>query len=406
MADPKKRDTVAIVPPGSSGSSGSSGKRRVLVADDEEALGRAMARSLGAAGFEVVIAKDGTEAIEQVLKGGFDVILSDIRMPGATGIDLLRVVRAYDLDVPVVLMTGNPDVESAVDAIELGALQYLCKPFSAETVTKAIERASRLHQLARWKRDALALSESGGSEAGDLAGLMVRFDNALATMWMAYQPIVSMDGSNVFGYEALMRTNEPALPHPGAVLAAAERLDRLQDLGRRVRELVAAGIDDAPADSLIFINLHTRDLLDPDLASDTAPLSRFAERVVLEITERSALENVKDVEARVHILRYMGFRIAIDDLGAGYAGLTSFAMLEPEFVKLDMSLVRGVHVSDLRQKLVRSLASVCGEMGKGIIAEGVESSEERNSLRALGCDLMQGYLFAKPARPFPVVHFN
>jgi EAL domain-containing protein (putative c-di-GMP-specific phosphodiesterase class I) len=123
---------------------------------------------------------------------------------------------------------------------------------------------------------------------------------------------------------------------------------------------------------------------------------------VLEITERSAIEDVKDIQARVTMLRRLGFRIAIDDLGAGYAGLSSFAALEPEIVKLDMSLVRNVHQSDIRQRLVGSMTALCKEMGMGVVAEGVEVVEERDCLRGLGCELLQGYLFARPGPPFPI----
>jgi EAL domain-containing protein (putative c-di-GMP-specific phosphodiesterase class I) len=124
---------------------------------------------------------------------------------------------------------------------------------------------------------------------------------------------------------------------------------------------------------------------------------------VLEITERAAIEDVKDIQARVSVLRYNGYRIAIDDLGAGYAGLSSFAALEPEIVKLDMSLIRNVHQSDVRKRLVGSMTALCKEMEMLVVAEGVEIPEERNCVQAVGCDLLQGYLFAKPGPPFPTV---
>jgi EAL domain-containing protein (putative c-di-GMP-specific phosphodiesterase class I) len=100
-------------------------------------------------------------------------------------------------------------------------------------------------------------------------------------------------------------------------------------------------------------------------------------------------------------LRALGFRIAIDDLGAGYAGLTSFAVLEPEIVKLDMSLVRDVHKHPTKQKLIRSMTALCKDMGMTVVAEGIENVEERDAVIDLGCDLLQGYLFAKPGRAFP-----
>jgi EAL domain-containing protein (putative c-di-GMP-specific phosphodiesterase class I) len=146
-----------------------------------------------------------------------------------------------------------------------------------------------------------------------------------------------------------------------------------------------------------FVNLHTKDLADAALYARGMAFSEFAPRIVLEITERAPLDSVRDVPRRVAELRDMGFRIAIDDLGAGYAGLTSFAQLVPEVVKLDMSLVRGIHEDGVRQKLVRSMTSLCHEMGMLVVAEGVETRAELDSVIALGCDLLQGYYFGRPA---------
>jgi EAL domain-containing protein (putative c-di-GMP-specific phosphodiesterase class I) len=100
------------------------------------------------------------------------------------------------------------------------------------------------------------------------------------------------------------------------------------------------------------------------------------------------------------------FGVALDarhDLGAGYAGLTSFAQLEPEFVKLDMTLVRDIHQNAIKQKLVGSMARLCKDMGIAVVAEGIEIREERDSIIDLGCDLLQGYLIARPGRAFPEV---
>jgi EAL domain-containing protein (putative c-di-GMP-specific phosphodiesterase class I) len=219
---------------------------------------------------------------------------------------------------------------------------------------------------------------------------------------MAYQPIVTWSMKRTFAFEALLRSSEPTLPHPGAILEAAERLGRLEDLGRAIRDRVASAIVEAPAE-YVFVNLHTRDLLDEALYSPTAPLSRLAGRVVLEITERAALDEVKDAAQRVAKLRKTGFRVAVDDLGARYAGLTSFAQLEPDVVNFDMSLVRGLHENETKRKLIQSMRALFGELGLVVIAEGVETPSERDALVETGCDLLQGYLFAKPGRPFPEV---
>jgi EAL domain-containing protein (putative c-di-GMP-specific phosphodiesterase class I) len=151
----------------------------------------------------------------------------------------------------------------------------------------------------------------------------------------------------------------------------------------------------------IFVNLHPADLEDPELYADDGALTPYASQVVLEITERAALDGIHELGTRVTRLRTLGYRIAIDDLGAGYAGLTSFAQLEPEVVKVDMSLVRGIDRSPVKQKLVRSIIALCTELGIQLVAEGIETPAERDVLIGLGGDLCQGYLFAKPGRGFP-----
>jgi EAL domain-containing protein (putative c-di-GMP-specific phosphodiesterase class I) len=377
--------------------------RAVLLVDDEAEVLRALHGVLTAAGYDVWLATAGKQALEAIMSRSYDVIVSDISMPGMSGIALLRSVRERDLDVPVILMTGQPTLETAMEAMSLGAVKYLAKPFSNAELVKAVERASRLHRISKIKRDSMKMLGANAAAAGDRAGLEVGLDGALASLWMAFQPIVVSETGRVFAHEALMRSSEPSLPHPGAILHAAERLGRLTDVGRRVRTLSAAAFASAPVDALLFVNLHTSDLLDEDLYSPDAPLSAIASRVVLEITERASLDEVKDVMARVARLRTMGFRVAIDDLGAGFAGLSSFVALEPEFVKLDISLVRDVHKSEIRQRLVGSLTATCAELGILVVAEGIECAEDRDSVRALGCNLLQGYFFARPGPAFPEI---
>jgi EAL domain-containing protein (putative c-di-GMP-specific phosphodiesterase class I) len=374
---------------------------RILIVDDEESLRRVIGRMLTADGYDVAMAADGEAAAQALVDGSFDVVLSDIDMPRMTGVQLLETVRQRDQDVPVVLMTGNPDLRTALQAVAHGALQYLIKPINTQELKALMERAVRLNKMAKLKRDALILVSEGGLGIADRLALEVSFERALDTLWMAYQPIIRTADRSLFGYEALLRSEEKALPHPGAVLDAAERLGRLHDLGRRIRTAACGPIAGAPDGAVLFVNLHSHDLMDASLLATDSPLSGVASRVVLEITERASLDHVKDVRARIATLRQNGFRIAIDDLGAGYAGLTSFATLEPEFVKLDMALVRDVHRIPTKEKLLRSMTTLCKELGIKVVAEGVETHEECEVLVSAGCDFLQGYLFAKPGRPFP-----
>jgi EAL domain-containing protein (putative c-di-GMP-specific phosphodiesterase class I) len=130
------------------------------------------------------------------------------------------------------------------------------------------------------------------------------------------------------------------------------------------------------------------------------PLLPFADRIVLEVTERAQLSSSEDLAATVQRLRDAGYRIALDDLGEGYAGLSWLVKLAPDIAKIDMSLVRNIHMSGMKRELVGLLVSVCRGARTVLVAEGVEVSEEAAMLRDLGCDLLQGYHFARPSPPF------
>jgi len=287
--------------------------------------------------------------------------------------------------------------------MEYGAFRYLTKPIDGPELARVVERAARTRQLALVRREALA--EGQGSALGDRASLEARFEAGLAKLWIASQPILSWRTRSVFAYEALLRTDEPTLRNPVDFVDAAVRLNRTSELGRTVRRCVADQLIELPADVRMFVNLHPTDLLDEELSSPDGALTPYAHGVVLEITERAALEQVRGLLPAILRLRQLGYRIALDDLGAGYAGLSSFALLEPEVVKVDMSLVRGIHQSATKQKLFGSLTSLCRDLATEIVAEGVEEPAERDCLHELGADLFQGYLFARPNRGFPIPRF-
>lgn len=375
---------------------------RVLIIDDEPDVCRDYTKLLRRAGFEVEAESESRAALARLSSPDrFDVLLSDVGMPSMNGIELLRAVRERDLDVPVVLMTGAPGLESAIKAVEYGAFHYLTKPVAYDLLSETMKRATHTHRLARLRREVAQTTDHAGMQLGDRASLDARFAKALEGLWMAFQPIVAWGDRAVVGYEALVRSEEPSLASPAALLDAADRLGRHHELGRIVRGAVARAAAHALPEALLFININASELNDNELLSDTSPLSNLAPRVVLEVTERSTLDRVVGLATRLARLRERGFRIAIDDLGAGYAGLSSFTRLEPEFVKLDMSLIRGVHLSSRKRSLVRGIAQVCArDLGIQVICEGIECSEERDVLAIDGLDLFQGYLFAEPAKGF------
>ncbi len=374
----------------------------IVVVDDEPLVLRGLTRHLQRLPFIIVACLTPREAIDHIASGNVRVLVSDISMGDMSGIELLREVREQDPDLPVVLVTGCPEIGTATKALEYGAFRYLIKPVDVDELTDTVRRAAQLYSLAQARRQALELFGDPAIES-ERASLEARFERALGKLWLAYQPIVRASDHSIFGFEALLRSDEPTLTTPEAMLRAAERLGALNRLGRAVRNQAALTLAAAQRSYALFVNLHPQDLFDVDLSDAKAALSNVAGCVVLEVTERASITDLEQARIKVATLREQGFRIAIDDLGAGYSGLNSFALLEPEFVKLDMTLVRNVDRSTVKQKLVKSIATSCRDLGLYVVAEGVETREERDAAIDLGCDLLQGFLFARPGPAFPSV---
>jgi EAL domain-containing protein (putative c-di-GMP-specific phosphodiesterase class I)/CheY-like chemotaxis protein len=375
---------------------------RVLVVDDDPPMRRAIQRQLTAEGWMVTLAENGRAGIDAMREGRehFDCVVSDVHMPELDGFGLIAAIRRYDDDLPVLLITGDPSLDGAVRAIESGAVSYLAKPFDAETLASAVARAARRHGVARMRRRADEITRAlDAAHGGELEEVAARFERALARSWMAFQPIVDFRTRELFAYEALVRTDEDSMKRPDVLIATAERLGRIHELGRAVRASVAGVAAAALPGALIFVNVHGLELTDEALFDPQGPLLPFAPRIVLEITERIGIDPIAG-PARVAMLRRLGYQIALDDLGAGYTALGALATLEPDFVKLDMSLVRDLHRHPAKRRVVGALATLIRELGARVIAEGVETVAERDAIVEAGIDLLQGHLHGRPAREF------
>jgi EAL domain-containing protein (putative c-di-GMP-specific phosphodiesterase class I) len=376
------------------------GKGLVLLIDDDVSILKTYARVLERAGFTVVRRSSGADVARVLGDTTFDAIVSDIAMPGMDGTEVLRMVRERDPDLPVILMTGTGDLRTAAKAVELKAMRYLIKPVDLALLVTTVHNAVQLRSAASADRRTLERVDRVVTEQRNLG---VRFERALAAVTLFHQPIVSWTDRTVFAHEALLRSGERSLAQPVALLAAAEKLGRLPDLGRAIRAVAAERLQRAPAGFCSFVNLHPIDLSDEELFSADAPLSAVAGQVVLEITECASLDDTEDLPERLARLRAMGFRIALDDLGAGYASLSAFAHLAPHLVKLDKSLTGSIETDSTKQKLIARLTDLCRDLGILVVGEGVENPAQRDMLVSLGCDFLQGYLFARPAPEYPDV---
>ena len=217
---------------------------------------------------------------------------------------------------------------------------------------------------------------------------------------MAFQPIVDVAAHRVWGYEALVRGPEGESAHSVLSQLTDDQLYRF-DQAARVMAIETAGklFDDPHA--RLSINFMPNAVYEPraciQKSLEAARRARFpAANLMFEFTENERMSDPKHVENIVSAYKALGFWTALDDFGAGYAGLSLLARLQPNLIKIDMELLRDIHLSQARQVIVSALATMARELDITLLAEGVESEAELTVLRAAGIRLFQGYHFAKP----------
>jgi EAL domain-containing protein (putative c-di-GMP-specific phosphodiesterase class I) len=372
------------------------GPGHILLVEDEHALARAYTRTLKLHGLESTWVCDATSALGELKLHNYDVVVSDIMLPDHSGLDLLRHVRNSDPDLPMVLVTGMPNLDSAIDAVALGAFRYLVKPVSNDRLIGCIAQAQRTRQVARLREEALTKRHGFGG-AGE-AELARAFERALEPLWIAYQPVIHWPDRSIYGYQALVRSDEPSLALPSALLSAAERLGRGQELSRAVRRSVAKTARGLPPGTRVLVNSGSGDLLDPDLYSSASPLGAVAGRVALDIIDNGALSHIPELASRMRQLKGLGYRIAVSVSCSTYLDFSRFDAISPDIVKLEVSQQDELSQPATQRHGIERAAEWCNQNGRDLIVEGVERDEERNRLLAIGCTLFQDCLFTNPGR--------
>lgn len=216
---------------------------------------------------------------------------------------------------------------------------------------------------------------------------------------MAFQPIVDAARREVFAQEALVRG--PRGENAGWVLAQVDDTNRYAfDQACRTRAIKRASRIDPAA--RISINFLPNAVYDPAMCIRTSLSVAEAcdvptENIIFEVTEGERVADLGHLQEVIHAYAEHGFRIALDDFGSGYSSLELLAELVPDLVKLDKSLIRGIDRDPRRRAIARGNLQACRDLGIEVIAEGVETYAELAALRELGIDLVQGFLFARPA---------
>lgn len=229
---------------------------------------------------------------------------------------------------------------------------------------------------------------------------------------MLFQPIYDFKCGTVMAWEALARGPRGCeFESPAILFDFAEQFGQLFALEQACRAKAMETVGCLGAGQRLFLNIHPRTVVDPTFApGKTLELLEAhglsPEDIVFEITERHCIKDFTSFHKTLDHYRSQGFRIAVDDAGTGYSGLSTVAALKPDFIKVDMSLVRDVDRDPVRRALMETMVTLAGRIGSEIIAEGIETKGEARALTEIGVHYGQGYFLSRPHFPKPETHLD
>jgi EAL domain-containing protein (putative c-di-GMP-specific phosphodiesterase class I)/CheY-like chemotaxis protein len=369
------------------------------VVDDDPMIVRSVERVLKRQGYVVLTATDVEGAFAHADGDSIDAALIDYTLTRDTGLPVLEKLRTDHKKCVRILITARRDPVVYDEAINKGQIHaVLRKPFEGDDLLQTLAEG-----FERYEKTIVDLTERSSEEDVRQRKALV---NAIRRdqLTLALQAIVDVTpGADqpVAGWEALLRPTHSEFTTPVSLLDTAEKFDRVAEVGSSVLAIACTIVEVLPAKEKLFVNLHPAQLGDPArLARDLEPYGARAKQVVLEITERSRKDaDLGRWQESLALIRQGGFAVALDDLGAGYSSLVVVAETNPQYIKLDMGLVRNVHAEPIKQRLVSLVRMLGVELSSRIIAEGVETALEAQALFDCGIRWMQGFYYARPV-PF------
>ncbi len=374
----------------------------------------------------------GWEKLDAVLATVASAVADTLRAePSAGGPHQLGPVVSYQHDDDMICLhipaARAPDADAGTDRVpdlaglvtrlqhgvsgrvegEFGdEIAALVEVFVGRSHVTVDPKARLERQIYRAVREAAAAARSVEQRERARAVAELRASLRERAVYIDYHPIVVAETGAVFGYEALARGVVRSLRSPEVMFAIAAQAKLVWELSRLCRAKAFEGMHArlGPGE-LLFLNVDPHDFADPEFSegpavlrgqSDGDGVSHDPTQVVIEITERTAIKDYPAFRERLRAFRDRGYRFAVDDAGSGYAGLGSIANLEPDFIKLDISLITGIDGNPIKQRLVETMVRFANHQGAKVIAEGVERAEEFNTVKKLGVHLVQGFFLNGP----------
>jgi EAL domain-containing protein (putative c-di-GMP-specific phosphodiesterase class I)/DNA-binding NarL/FixJ family response regulator len=381
----------------------------VLIAEDDRLVADALLELLSVEpAIDVVgVARHGDEAIALAEELSPRVALVDVRMPGGGG---ARVARALDVLVPptrVIAYSAFDDRDGVIEMLRAGAVAYVVKGGPIDDIARAVHRAARgLYTLSPAAAEHVAgelaahLDREREASASRSAS-RARIEDAIArdAIDVEFQPIWDLRADRIVGHEALARFTATPGVSPDRWFAEAEHVDMGVQLEtaalRAATAAVAAAGDRIEPGTFVSLNASPATIVSDGFAAAVAAVE--PQELVVEVTEHAAIADYTAFAAALRGLRGAGARLAVDDVGAGYATMRHIVALGPDVIKLDQALTRGVDADPSRRALAVALVWFASEIGAAVVAEGLETEDEVATMRQLGAHYGQGYVLGRPA---------
>jgi EAL domain-containing protein (putative c-di-GMP-specific phosphodiesterase class I) len=327
-------------------------------------------------------------------------------MPDVDGYDLLVQLRKHAAGayLPVLVVTADTSRAAITRALNLGARDFLTKPFDLTEVclrvrnlleTRALYSTLRQHNL-QLRREIGDYQRLAASQEEARQTIIDRLDPVLAGdgLSMHFQPVRDVTFATMVGCEALARFSTDPTRRPDQWFADAHAVGLGPELEAVAVAAALRALPSLPDPLFLAINVAPASVMSGVLTD--AFVGTDCERVVLELTEHVPIEDYSAVAGALSQFREQGIRVALDDTGAGYAGFRHLLGLQPDVIKLDISLTRDIDHDISRRALAAALVTFAGDVGAQIIAEGVETLAELEMLAKLGVPWVQGFYLDKP----------